>query len=57
MKNFSFQIYGSGFLAIDEGLGITAYHLVKDAIKVTAKFSNGEEYDVSGIGIKMKNAI
>lgn len=40
---------GSAFLSIDEGIGVTAYHVIKDAINVTAKFSNGEEFDVSGI--------
>jgi S1-C subfamily serine protease len=40
---------GSSFLSIDEGIGITAYHVIQNAIKVTAKFSDGEEFDVSGI--------
>jgi S1-C subfamily serine protease len=43
------QVIGSAFLAIDDGIAITAYHVIKDAIQVKAKFSDAEVFDVSGI--------
>jgi S1-C subfamily serine protease len=36
-------------VAIKDGLAITAWHLVKDAKRVIAKFSSGEEFEVSGL--------
>lgn len=40
---------GTGFLAVREGLAVTAWHVVKDAKRATAKFSDGEEFEVSGL--------
>lgn len=40
---------GSGFLAIKEGLAVTSWHVVRDAASVKARFSDGEEFDVSGL--------
>ncbi|RYD84162.1 MAG: trypsin-like serine protease [Verrucomicrobiaceae bacterium] len=40
---------GTGFLAIKDGIAVTAWHVVKGAKKVVAKFSSGEEFEVSGI--------
>lgn len=41
--------FGTGFLALKEGCAITAWHVVRNAQSVTAKFADGEEFDVSGI--------
>lgn len=40
---------GTGFLAVKEGLAVTAWHVVRDAKTATAKFSDGEEFEVSGL--------
>jgi S1-C subfamily serine protease len=40
---------GTGFLALKEGILVTAWHVVSDATKVTARFSTGEEFEVSGL--------
>jgi formylglycine-generating enzyme required for sulfatase activity len=40
---------GSAFLAMDHGLAVTAWHVVKDAKRVVAKFATEEEFEVSGI--------
>lgn len=40
---------GTGFLAVKEGLAVTAWHVVKDTKSATAKFSDGEEFEVSGL--------
>ena len=40
---------GSAFMAEKEGLAITAWHVVAGANSVTAKFSDGEEFEVSGL--------
>jgi len=39
---------GTAFLAIKEGVAITAWHVIYDAVKVTAKFSDGASCDVLG---------
>lgn len=39
----------SGFLTIRDGIVATALHVVKDARRVTARFSAGEEYECTGI--------
>jgi S1-C subfamily serine protease len=39
---------GTAFLARKEGCAVTALHVLKNAKRVVAKFSDGEEYDVSG---------
>ncbi len=40
---------GTGFMAVKDGAAVTAWHVVKNANRVTAKFSNGEEFEVSGL--------
>jgi len=40
---------GTAFLAIKQGVAVTAWHVVKGAKKVVAKFSSGETFDVSGL--------
>jgi S1-C subfamily serine protease len=39
---------GTAFLALKEGIAVTAWHVIYDAIKVTAKFSDGASCDVTG---------
>ncbi len=40
---------GTGFLAIKEGVAVTAWHVISDAESVVAKFADGQEYEVSGL--------
>ena len=40
---------GTAFLALKNGLAITAWHVVKGASSIRAKFSDGTEADVKGI--------
>lgn len=40
---------GSGFLAIHEGVGVTAWHLVQDARRVVARFADGAAVEVDGV--------
>lgn len=40
---------GMGFLAVRDGIMVTAFHLVRDAKRVTARFPSGDEYECSGI--------
>jgi S1-C subfamily serine protease len=40
---------GTAFLSIRDGLAVTAWHVVKGATRVTAKFATGEEFEVSGL--------
>ncbi|MBL8060787.1 MAG: trypsin-like peptidase domain-containing protein [Chthonomonas sp.] len=40
---------GTGFLAIKDGVAVTAWHVVKGATSVHAKFSNGELFECSGL--------
>jgi len=40
---------GAAFLAVKEGVAVTAWHVVFDAAKVTAKFSDGASCDVAGV--------
>lgn len=42
-------VKGTAFLAINQGLAVTAWHVIENAQQVIAKFSNGEEFDVSGV--------
>lgn len=39
---------GSAFLALKDGIAVTAWHVIYDAAKVTAKFSDGTSCDVTG---------
>lgn len=41
--------FGNAFMGVKDGIGLTAWHVVKDARRVVAKFSNGEEFEVSGL--------
>jgi len=43
------SVQGSAFLAMDHGLAVTAWHVVKDAKRVVARFATEEEFEVSGI--------
>lgn len=47
-KNDGNKVSGTAFLSLKEGCAVTALHVVENAKRVVAKFSNGEEYDVSG---------
>lgn len=40
---------GTAFMAIKDGVAVTAWHAVKDAKYVKAKFSTGEEFESSGL--------
>jgi len=40
---------GTGFLALKDGLAVTALHQVRNAKSVTARFSNGEEFECVGL--------
>ena len=39
---------GSAFLAVTQGVAVTAWHVIYDAVKVTAKFADGTTCDVAG---------
>lgn len=39
---------GSAFLAVKEGIAVTAWHVIYDAVKVTAKFADGANCEVLG---------
>jgi S1-C subfamily serine protease len=39
---------GAAFLAIKQGVAVTAWHVIYDAVKVTAKFSDGATCEVLG---------
>ena len=39
---------GSAFLAIKEGIAVTAWHVIYDAVKVTAKFADGSSCEILG---------
>ncbi len=39
----------SAFLAMKDGLAVTAWHVVDRAVKVTAKFSDAKVVDVLGV--------
>jgi S1-C subfamily serine protease len=43
------EALGTAFLTIKDGVAATAWHVVKDAVKVSAKFSSGEQFEVSGL--------
>lgn len=40
---------GTAFLAIKDGLAVTCWHVVRNAESAKIKFSDGEEYEVSGL--------
>src|SRR5690349_2117865 len=39
---------GAAFLALKENVAVTAWHVIHDAARVTAKFSDGTSCDVEG---------
>jgi S1-C subfamily serine protease len=39
---------GTAFLALQKGIAVTAWHVIFDAVKVTAKFADGASCDVLG---------
>ena len=39
---------GTAFLAVTQGIAVTAWHVIYDAVKVTARFSDGASCDVTG---------
>jgi formylglycine-generating enzyme required for sulfatase activity len=43
------QALASAFLSLKDGVAITAWHAVKDARRVVARFPSGEEFEVSGL--------
>lgn len=43
------SIIGSAFLTLKPGLAVTAWHVVKNAKTASAKFSDGELFEVSGL--------
>ena len=43
------KLSGMTFLALKDGLGITALNVVKDAVKASVFFPDGEEYGSTGI--------
>ncbi len=40
---------GTAFLAVSEGVAVTAWHLVQDARKVVARFADNETVEVAGV--------
>jgi serine protease Do len=49
IENKSGEKYvGSAFLAVKENVAVTAWHVIHDAIRVTAKFPDGTTCDVEG---------
>ena len=48
-RNSGGAVTGTGFMAMKDGMAITAYHVVRDAKTVTAKFSDGQEFEASGL--------
>ncbi len=40
---------GAGFLALAQDTAVTAWHVVSDAVCVTAQFANGDEREVLGV--------
>jgi hypothetical protein len=40
---------GTAFLVSKDGLALTAWHVVKDGRRAVAKFSDGEEFEISGL--------
>ena len=40
---------GTGFVAVKDGLMVTALHVLRDAAKVTVTFASGEEFEAVGL--------
>lgn len=43
------EVTGTAFLSIKDGVAVTSWHVVEGARRVTARFSSGEEFAVSGL--------
>jgi S1-C subfamily serine protease len=48
-KSDGTAIQGSAFMLADSGIAATAWHLVDGAKEVSVRFSDGEEFEVSGL--------
>lgn len=42
-------VTGTAFLAIKDGLAITAWHVIRNGARAIARFASGEEFEVSGV--------
>jgi S1-C subfamily serine protease len=42
-------VTGSAFLAIKDGLAITAWHVIQNGVRAIGRFASGEEFEVSGV--------
>jgi S1-C subfamily serine protease len=42
-------VTATAFAGVKDGVLVTALHIIKDAVRVTATFPNGEEFDCAGI--------
>src|SRR5262245_15735374 len=49
VKSLTETTVGSGFVINTNGLAVTSWHVVNGAQHVSARFSDGEEFDVSGL--------
>lgn len=49
LKSNGDNVLGTSFMAVKEGMAVTAWHVVRDAKTVTAKFSDGQEFESSGL--------
>ncbi len=49
LKSNGDNVLGTGFMAVKDGMAVTAWHVVRDAKTVTAKFSDGQEFESSGL--------
>src|ERR1700733_2105845 len=43
------KFVGTAFLAMQEGVAVTSWHVISDATRVTAKFSDERVVDVAGV--------
>lgn len=43
------KVQGTAFLAVKDGVAVTAWHVIRDAATVTAKFADGQEFEASGV--------
>lgn len=42
------KFVGSAFLALEDGVAVTAWHVIHDARSVVAKFANEDRYEITG---------
>ena len=43
------KVQGTAFLAVKDGVAVTAWHVIREAATVTAKFADGQEFEASGV--------